>query len=95
MATKLNPRKVIKELGGARAIHAGLREFSRRVQAVEAMRADLTNEHPNKWVVINNGDVLVIADSLEDVLKELDDRGIPRKGAVVEFLDTENRNMVL
>jgi len=44
---------------------------------------------------MHNGDIMVIADSLEDVLKEMDDLGIPRKGAVVEFLDTEHRNMVL
>jgi len=62
---------------------------------LEAKRAELTKEHPNKWVVMHNGDIMVIADSLEDVLKEMDDLGIPRKGAVVEFLDTEHRNMVL
>lgn len=95
MTTKLNPRKVIKEMGGVRKVHVGLKEFTSRVRALEARRAELTKEHPNKWVVMNNGDILVIADSLEDVLKAMDDRGIPRKGAVVEFLDTEHRNMVL
>lgn len=95
MVTKPNPRRIVKEMGGAREIHVGLREFSNRVRALEAKRAELTKEYPNKWVVMHNGGVMVIADSLEDALKEMDDRGIPRKGAVVEFLDTERRKMVL
>ena len=95
MAAKSNPRKVVKELGGAREVHVGLKEFSSRVRALEAIRAELTKKHPNKWVAMNNGDAVIVADSLEDVLKEMDDLGISRKGSLVEFLDTEHRNMVL
>lgn len=95
MVTKPNPRKVVKDMGGAREIHLGLRDFSNRVKVLEAKRAELVAAYPNKWIAMHNGDVKVVADSLDDVLREMDAQGIPRKGAVVEFMDTERRSMLL
>ena len=95
MVTKPNPRQVVKEMGGAREIHIGLQEFSNRVKVLEDRRAELTRKYPNKWIAMYNGDVVVVADCLEDVLNEMDNQAIPRRETVIEFMDTERRNMVL
>ena len=94
MTTKPDPRQVVENMGGVREVHIGLREFSDRVKVFDGRRAELTAKYPNQWVAMYNEDI-VVADSLEDVLARMDDREIPRKGAVVEFMDTERRNMVL
>lgn len=95
MTTKPNPRQVIKEMGGTQEVHTGLREFSNRVRQLDAKRAHLTERHPNKWIAMCNEEIEVIADSVEGLLEEMDRRGIPRKGAVIEFMDTELRTMIL
>ena len=95
MVTKPNPRKVVKQMGGAREVHLGLRDFANRVKVLEDKRPELTAQYPNKWIAMYNGNIVVVADSLEDVLKDMDEQAIPRKDAVIEFLDTERRNMVL
>ena len=95
MVTKPNPRQIIKQMGGAREVHIGLRDFANRVRALDTRRIELTEKYPNKWIAMHNADIVSFADTLEDVLKELDARGVPRKGAVIEFMDTERRTMIL
>ena len=95
MVTKPNPHQVIEQMGGVQEVHVGLREFSNRVREFDAKRVQLTEKYPNKWIAMCNGEIGAIADSLEDLLKEMDRLGIPRKGAVIEFMDTERRTMIL
>ena len=95
MATELDARQVIKRMGGKQQVHMGLRDFTRRVHALDAKRAHLTKQYPNKWIAMDDGEIGVIADSLECLLEELQRLGIPRKGAVIEFMDTEHRTMIL
>ncbi len=95
MIAKPDLRRVVQQMGGAQEVHIGLREFSSRVRALDAIRPELTERYPNKWVVMHKEEIAVIADSLESLLEEMDRRGIPRKGAVIEFMDTEHRTMIL
>ena len=95
MVTKPNPHQVIKQMGGAQEVYIGLREFTDRVRAFDAQRVQLTKKYPNKWIAMHDGEIGAIADSLEDLLKEMDRLGIPRKGAVIEFMDTERGTMIL
>ena len=95
MVTNPNPRQVTKQMGGAQEVHVGLREFTNRVRAFDAQRVQLAKEYPDKWIAMYDGGIGAVADSLEDLLKEMDRLGIPRKGAVIEFMDTERRTMIL
>ena len=95
MDTRPSTRQIIKEMGGAKAVHAGLREFTNRVRTLDAKRGQLTREYPNKWIAMYNGEIDAIADSLEGLLEKMDSLGIPREGAVIKFMDTERRTMVL
>ncbi len=91
----LSTDQVIKEMGGPKVISRELREFSNRVQVFECKRAELTAQYPNKWIAMYNEDIVAVADSLQDLLSRMDDRGVPRKEAIVEYMDTEQRSMVL
>ncbi len=95
MATGPSPRQVIEEMGGAKAVLAGFTEFYNRMNALDAKRSQLTEEYPDKWIALHNGEVSVSSDSLEELLGEMDRLGIPRKESIVEFMETERRNLVL
>ena len=95
MIGKPELRRVIEQMGGAQEVQAGLRAFSISVRALDAIRPQLTKQYPNKWVAMYNEEIAVTADSLERLVEEMDRRGIPRRDAVVEFLDTEERTMIL
>ena len=88
-------KRLVKKLGGATEIHEGLRAYSNRVEQMEARRAELTKQYPDKWVAMANRDIVAVAESLTALITEVDKQGIPRFGLVVEYLDTKPRNMIL
>ena len=91
---KAECRKIVQDLGGAKAVFLGLRDFTERVQLMESRRKELTQKYPDKWVAMHNGDIEV-ADSIEGVLAILDEKGISRKEVVIEFLTTKPRHLIL
>ena len=95
MTTKERALKALESLGGAKRVREELLEYTERVERFERKRSQLTEQYPDKWVAMADGEVVAVADSLEDVLTELDECGLRRSDAVVEFLDTHPRNMIL
>ena len=95
MTTKERARRIIRKVGGAATIRDGLRRYRRQAGLMVALRKELTDRYPNKWVAMSDDDVVCVGDTLKDVLAELDRKGISRGDAVVEYLDTEPRSMIL
>lgn len=93
-ATKQN-KKLIEKMGEARKTHEGLRAFARRVAHMENQRKQLTQKYPDKWVAMAEFDIVAVADSLDEILSELDRKKVSRSDAVVEFLNTQPQTMVL
>lgn len=88
-------RHLIKQLGGAKRVHDELLEYQHRVENMESRRPDLMEKYPDKWVAMADGEIVAIAVSLEDILEELDKLKLGRAGAVVEYLNTHPRSMIL
>ena len=62
---------------------------------MESLRPELLKQHPGKWVVMHEGDIAIVADSLEGALEEVDRLELPRGEAVIEFLDPKPKSMIL
>ena len=84
----INLMEVVEKLGGAERIREDLQRSSHRSRRMDARRAELEELYPDKWVaLLDDGDVIA-ADSLEGVLKELDERGISRRETVVKLMES-------
>ena len=81
------------ELDEVAVLH-GLRLFDRHVDAMEAAKEQLVREHPGKWAALHRGGVVVAA-SLVDVLRKVDEQGVPRSEAAIQFLDPAPLDMIL
>ena len=93
------PRKS-REAGASRAsvndadILAKLRAFRTRVAHLETEKERLTREYPDQWAALHSGDV-VVARSLEDLLRKLEGQGVPTSEAAIQFLDSNPTVMIL
>ena len=84
----INLMEVVEKLGGAERIREDLRRSSHRSMQMDARKAELEELYPDRWVaLIDDGDAIA-ADSLEGVLKELDEQGISRREAVVKLMES-------
>jgi hypothetical protein len=88
-------REIVEGLGGPEAIVAGLREYRLIVKRMWAEKAALTEAHPNRWVAMGKDGVLAVGDSMDEVLEEVESRGIRGGDIVIEFLDTDPPLLIL
>lgn len=86
---------MIEERGGVAALHEDLAEFRQLWIRMSQEHPRLLEKHPNKWVAMGKGGAMVIADSRDAALDAIEDKGIPREKAVVDFLDTDPPILIL
>ena len=81
--------KMLADAGGPEAFmeqEAEDREVSARMARESASLREL---YPDKFAAMAPGGELVIGDDMEEILRGLDEKGVPRGRAVIEFLDME------
>ncbi len=88
-------QEMVKRLGG----NEGMIDASARYREVAARmfreRADLMEQHPDKWVAMGKGGVQAVGESLDDVLDQVDAKRISRDDVFIECLDTEPPVLIL
>ena len=86
---------LIEQAGGREAYakaRAEYRELSRRMfREAETLR----QQYPDKFVAMAPGDVLIVGDTLDEVIRGLRENGVPRGKAIIEFLDTGSEPLVV
>ena len=75
-------------------ILAKLHAFRARVDRMESQMEQLTRNYPDQWIALHTGD-FVIAESLDGLLEKLEGLGMPTPEAVVRFLDSNPKKMIL
>ena len=56
---------------------------------------DIVTKYPDKWIAAFDGKVQLVADDMETLLRELDERKIPRNHAAIEYIEVEPRTLIL
>ena len=94
MGTKLTEAEGLELIGDPEQLANELEAFSHAEQFFWRNHDRFLREHPDRWVAIRGEDVLV-ADTLEVLLAELDRNGIRRGQAFVEFVTTSDQVLIL
>lgn len=85
--TDIERQRMLHEAFGTKKAWAEMDAFERTSRFLAGATRDLMKQYPRKWVVAYDEKICAIGDTLDDVLKQLDEKGIPRLGTAVEFLD--------
>ena len=85
---------IVAEHGSLGAFVQSMREYRELHLRLIRETPSLKEQHPDKWVGMGPGDVMVIGNSLEEVLAQLDEKGV-RRDSVIEFLNTNPMQMIL
>ena len=94
MGTKLTEEEGLELIGDPEQLARELEAFSRSEQFFWRNHDRFLREHPDRWIAISGEDVLV-ADTLEALLADLDRGGIQRGQAFVEFVTTSDQVLIL
>jgi hypothetical protein len=63
----------------------------RNAKAFQDALPRLAKQYPNKWVAYHEEELKAVADSHDDLLRQLDEQGIPRGDPQIRFLEHPQR----
>ena len=72
-----------------------LRDFSASARLLSDKRQDFLKKYPQKWVSVYRGETVAHADTIEDLMDEMEKAGIPASNAVIRFIDEKRATMIL
>jgi len=95
MAISAMGKRLIREVGSPEDIYQTLITFRREIEELARQRQRLTRKHPNKWIAFHGGEVVCVADSLDDLLNSIDRNKLPRGQVITQFLGKDKITMAL
>jgi hypothetical protein len=95
MAMSTLERQFTNSVGSPDQVREELSRFSKDVNLLALRRRELIKQYPNKWVAFYSGEVISIAENLNDLLRGIDKKGLPRDTVVVQHLSIEKIKMIL
>ena len=93
---RLSDKKLASHLGATpRQIDRELRAFSRAARLLSSDHPRLIEEHPKEWVGLYDGKVRATAKSFNALLAKLRKQGLPPNEAIIRYIDTSGRKLIL
>jgi hypothetical protein len=78
-----------------RQMDRALRSFSRDAKVLSSKQPRLVNTHRKQWVGIYDGRVRATGKSFAALLSKLKAKGLPPSDAIVRYIDTGGRKLIL
>jgi CII-binding regulator of phage lambda lysogenization HflD len=94
--TRLSAKEKAEYLGATpKKIARDLRAFSRTARIFSSNERRLLKKYPKQWIALYGGKVRASAKSLDEVLSKLKKQGVPANQAIVRYMDTSGRKLIL
>ena len=89
-------KQVLEHLGDPAAITAELTGSRELAIRLDAEHTDLLRLYPDQWVAMGkDGSIVAAADTIDGLFQKLDEKQIPYKDVVHDFMDSNPRSLLL
>ncbi|HEX2526589.1 MAG TPA: hypothetical protein VHL31_09885 [Geminicoccus sp.] len=89
-------RDLIEQLGASpREIARQIEEYRQAASVLSSNHPRLINTHPMQWIAVYRGRVAASATDMKSLMTKLKEEDIPASEAIVRFIDTEERTLIL
>ena len=82
-------------IGDPRKVAEDLQAFRETAKLLSSRHTRMVERYPDQWIALHSGEVKAHGDSIEAVLREIDELGLSRDQTIVRFIDREPRTMIL
>ena len=82
-------------VGDPKTIDQALTRFRETTRLLSSQAPRMIEEYPDQWVALYDSEVQASGDSMEEVLRQVDRKELPRKHVIVRFIARNPRTMIL
>jgi len=95
MPIAMTIKNMVAYAGGEEVIELRLRRFEEDVHHLQSIRQELLQKHLNQWVAVYERSLVAHGRSMSELRKQLSAKGIPQNEAVIDFVASERKAMLL
>lgn len=95
MPVTIEIKKIVENAGGEELFDQRLRRFEDDVRYLQSVRPDLLRKHLDQWVAIFDKNIVGYGKSAPELWRKLTLKGIPQSEAVIDFIASERKAMLL
>ena len=94
-ATDTDMEAVVRKLGNLADLARDLQRFRNSARLLSSRQARLIEKYPKQWVAVYRGRVRAHARTLQGLMREIDEKGLPREDVITRFVDKNQRTFIL
>ena len=95
MPTTIDIKSVVANAGGEEAIELRLRRFGEDVLYLQSLRHELLKNYLDRWVAVYGKSLVAHGKRASELRRQLITKGIPVNEAVINFIASERKAMLL
>lgn len=95
MPITMTIKNMVADAGGEEVIELRLRRFEEDVHYLQSLRQELLRKHLNQWVAVYERSLVAHGKSISELRKQLSVKSIPQNEAVIDFIASERKAMLL
>ena len=95
MPITVEMQNMVAQVGGEEAIELRIRRFEEDFQYLQSLWYELLHHHLNQWVAVYERSIVAHGKTASELRKKLLSKGIPQNEAVIDFLASERKAMLL
>ncbi|HEX9728434.1 MAG TPA: hypothetical protein VGA37_08025 [Gemmatimonadales bacterium] len=87
--------RVLALVGDPHVVDQDLQEFSKSANFLSSERSEIIKKYPKQWIALLAGEVRAQADSLPELIREVELLGLPKSKLIIRYIDRPRRALIL
>ena len=88
-------QNLVSNAGGEEAIELRIRRFEEDFQYLQSLWHELMNKYLNQWVAVYDKSLVAHGKNMSELRKKLSSKDIPQNEAVIDYIASERKSMLL
>ena len=88
-------KNMVSQVGGEEAIELRIRRFEEDFQYLQSLWYEFMSKYLNQWVAVYEKSLVAHGKSISELRKKLSLKGIPQNEAVIDYISSERKSLLL
>jgi hypothetical protein len=88
-------QKMVTQIGGEEVIELRIRRFEEDFLYLQSLWHELMHKYLNQWVAVYDKSIVAHGKSIHELRKKLTLKHIPQNEAVIDYISSERKSMLL
>ena len=91
----MREEEALKLIGDPQKVDKDLQIFRRTARRLSSRYPRMIDRYPKQWIAVHSGRVRAHGRTFKSILRQINEKGLPREHVIIRFIHKEPRTMIL